>query len=83
MELDMFVYVLTSATAYEGEDLVGVYSDLPSAQFAAGHYAARSERDDRSEGYCAGGDYYNVYCVEVGRAGRWYTDEDVVWSSGE
>jgi hypothetical protein len=81
-EIEMQVYVLTSATAYEGENLVGVYSSLEEAQYAAGHYAARSERDDRSEGYCAGGDYYNVYCVEVGRAGRWHTDEDAVWSSG-
>jgi hypothetical protein len=82
MELDMQVYVLTSAEQYEGESLVGVYSSLEEAQYAAGHYEARSVQDDRSLGYCAGGDYYNVYCVDVGRAGRWYSEEDVVWSSG-
>lgn len=77
----MSVYVLMAAEQYEGESLVGVYGTLKEAQYAAGHYAARAERDDRSEGYCAGGEWYNVYCVEVGRAGRWHADDQVVWCS--
>ena len=77
----MTVYVLTAGTAYEGEDLVGVYSSLEEAQAASVSYAARSESDDRTDGFCAGGDYYSVYCVEVGRPGRWYGDDQVVWCS--
>jgi hypothetical protein len=77
----MTVYVLTAATAYEGEDLVGVYTTLEAAQAASVSYAARSESDDRTDGFCAGADYYNVYCVEVGRPARLYSDNQVVWCS--
>lgn len=77
----MSVYVLTAGTQYEGEDLVGVYGTLQEAQYAAGHYQSRSESDDRTDGFCAGADYYNVYCVEVGRPGRWHGDDQVVWCS--
>jgi hypothetical protein len=80
-ESKMSVYVLTAATAYEGEDLVGVYASLEEAQAASVSYATRSESDDRTDGFCAGGDYYNVYCIEVGRPGRWYGDDQVVWCS--
>ena len=76
------VFVLTGATAYEGEELVGVYPSLEDAQAAAESYAARAEADNRSEGYCAGADWYNVYQVELGRAGRWHSHQDVVWQLG-
>lgn len=77
----MSVYVLMAATAYEGEDLVGVYTSLEEAQAASVSYAARSESDDRADGFCAGADFYNVYRVELGRAGRWHGDDQVVWCS--
>ena len=77
----MSVYVLMAAEQYEGESLVGVYGSLKEAQYAAGHYQARSEMDDRSEGFCAGADFYNVYCVELGQVGRYHADDQVVWCS--
>jgi len=77
----MTVYVLTAATAYEGEDLVGVYTTLEAAQAASESYAARSESDDRTGGFCAGADYYNVYYVGLDRPGRWHSDNQVVWCS--
>jgi hypothetical protein len=77
----MYIFVLTSGTAYEGEDLIGVYSSLEGAQAASESYARRSIEDDRSEGFCAGGDFYTVYRVEVDRAAHWYSDSDTVWCS--
>ena len=77
----MTVYVLTAATQYEGEDIVGVYTTLEAAQAASVSYAARSESDDRTDGFCAGADYYNVYYVGLDRPGRWHGDDQIVWCS--
>jgi len=78
--MKMQVFVLVGAEQYEGESVIGVYASLVEAQVAAHYYQDRALDDDRSEGYCAAADWYAVYEVEVGRAGRWYNEEDYVWS---
>jgi len=80
------VFVVTGAhqyrvgsTQYEGEEFVGVYASLEDAQAAAESYADRAANDDRSQGNISPADFYNVYQVELGRAGRWHSNEDAVW----
>jgi len=64
MEVSMQVFALFGCVAYEGDDLLGVYSTLELAQAARDSHDAHQERL-ADEGYYCDYEYFRVRAVLV------------------